>query len=458
MALGGSVEVLDEPELGWHTIETDAPELVAAGPWLQWHFEAFTTPPGAEELARSPACAQAFRLGPHLAVQFHPESTAEIVVGVGAPRRAAAATGRWTTTCGASRRPAGAAGPTPSARRCGCSTASGTGAGRPDDSPRRGYVIHSWQGRRNAATVRGRGRRSRLEKGRGVLENQAVKGSEIVPATASTVRVLFSDLHGVARGKDVPVGEFDRVVDHGICFCSAVMGTDLRHTPVVGGEEGYPDMRAVPDLTTLLPVPWEPGVSTVIADLERVGDERPEPTDPRGAVRRAVSEFEALGYAPIIGPELEFYLCRSDGGNPPRITRYMDRLSMVYTVGPQADPNGLVRKLTENLSELGLETFAVNHEFSNSQYEINLREAPALQAADRGFLLRSAVKDVAAQHGLVATFMGKPFNDQGGSGFHVHISLEPRRDQRLRGSERPRRDQRADARVHWPACCCTRPR
>ena len=256
-----------------------------------------------------------------------------------------------------------------------------------------------------------------------MLENQAVKGSEIVPATASTVRVLFSDLHGVARGKDVPVGEFDRVVDHGICFCSAVMGTDLRHTPVVGGEEGYPDMRAVPDLTTLLPVPWEPGVSTVIADLERVGDERPEPTDPRGAVRRAVSEFEALGYAPIIGPELEFYLCRSDGGNPPRMTRYMDRLSMVYTVGPQADPNGLVRKLTENLSELGLETFAVNHEFSNSQYEINLREAPALQAADRGFLLRSAVKDVAAQHGLVATFMGKPFNDQGGSGFHVHISL-----------------------------------
>ena len=52
---------------------------MAAGPWLQWHFEAFTTPPGAEELARSPACAQAFRLGPHLAVQFHPESTAEIV-------------------------------------------------------------------------------------------------------------------------------------------------------------------------------------------------------------------------------------------------------------------------------------------------------------------------------------------------------------------------------------------
>jgi hypothetical protein len=60
----------------------------------------------------------------------------------------------------------------------------------------------------------------------------------------------------------------------------------------------------------------------------------------------------------------------------------------------------------------------------NSQYEINLRHARALTAADRAFRLKSAVKDVAAQHGMVATFMGKPFNDQGGSGFHLHVSAD----------------------------------
>ena len=69
----------------------------------------------------------------------------------------------------------------------------------------------------------------------------------------------------------------------------------------------------------------------------------------------------------------------------------------------------------------------MNHEFMNSQYEINLRHTDALTAADRAFLLKAAVKDVAAQNGLVATFMGKPFNDQGGSGTHFHVSLEPRR-------------------------------
>ena len=69
-------------------------------------------------------------------------------------------------------------------------------------------------------------------------------------------------------------------------------------------------------------------------------------------------------------------------------------------------------------------TFAANHEFMNSQYEINLQHAPALTASDRAFRLKCAVKDVAAMHGLVATFMGKPFNDQGGSGFHFHFSLD----------------------------------
>jgi GMP synthase-like glutamine amidotransferase len=52
---------------------------VPPGPWLEWHFERFTTPPGATEIARTAAASQAFRHGRHLGVQFHPESTIEIV-------------------------------------------------------------------------------------------------------------------------------------------------------------------------------------------------------------------------------------------------------------------------------------------------------------------------------------------------------------------------------------------
>ena len=79
--LGGRVERAPVPELGWREIETDDPGTIPAGPWLEWHYERFTTPPGAVELARTADAVQAFRLGPHLGVQFHPESTVEIVAG-----------------------------------------------------------------------------------------------------------------------------------------------------------------------------------------------------------------------------------------------------------------------------------------------------------------------------------------------------------------------------------------
>jgi GMP synthase-like glutamine amidotransferase len=79
--LGGTVERAPEPELGWRTIETDEPDVIPAGPWLEWHFERFTVPPGAVELARTPDASQAFRHGVHLGTQFHPESTADVVRG-----------------------------------------------------------------------------------------------------------------------------------------------------------------------------------------------------------------------------------------------------------------------------------------------------------------------------------------------------------------------------------------
>jgi glutamine synthetase len=247
---------------------------------------------------------------------------------------------------------------------------------------------------------------------------------EGLEGSVSTVRVVFSDLHGIERGKDVPVRDFDSVAERGLGFCWAVMGTDLRHTPVVGGEIGYPDMIARPDLSTLVRLPWEPDVAHCLADLERVPEGVPEPTDPRGAVRRIAAAFAELGYAPVIGPELEFFLCEHDPEAPGGIRRYVDNLSMVYTVGRQADPRGISSQLLRHCADLGIGAFAANHEYMNSQYEINLRESEALDAADRAFRLKAAVKDYSAQQGLLATFMGRPFNDQGGSGFHLHISLE----------------------------------
>jgi GMP synthase (glutamine-hydrolysing) len=80
-ALGGLVSPARRAEVGWLEVETLAPERVPPGPWLQWHRDAFTLPPGAELLARSAVCVQAFCRGPHLGVQFHPEVTPAIALG-----------------------------------------------------------------------------------------------------------------------------------------------------------------------------------------------------------------------------------------------------------------------------------------------------------------------------------------------------------------------------------------
>ena len=78
LALGGGCDVLGRAEIGWMAIHSDD-EAVAEGPWLQYHFEQLRVPPGASELARSPAGPAAFRLGRHVGVQFHPEVDARLV-------------------------------------------------------------------------------------------------------------------------------------------------------------------------------------------------------------------------------------------------------------------------------------------------------------------------------------------------------------------------------------------
>jgi GMP synthase (glutamine-hydrolysing) len=79
--LGGQAFRASESEIGWIPVRTHDPELVSEGPWFQWHFDSFTTPPGARLVAETDAGPQAFVSGRHLGVQFHPEVTPEIMDG-----------------------------------------------------------------------------------------------------------------------------------------------------------------------------------------------------------------------------------------------------------------------------------------------------------------------------------------------------------------------------------------
>jgi len=247
--------------------------------------------------------------------------------------------------------------------------------------------------------------------------------SDLAGSGVRAVRLQYADLHGISRGKDIPVGAFAHVMEEGIGFVEAIMTVDLRHNVVAGFEGGFPDLVGIPDVSTLARLPWEPEIATCIVDLVDGITREPSGVDPRGALKRVLADYAELGLSPILGPELEFYLCEPDPAAPRGYRPYAEQDSPVYTVGAQADPRGTLSRMLDASVELGLGAVALAHEYGRSQYEINLRHSPALDSADRAFRFKALVKELAARDGLLATFMGKPFNDDEGSGFHLHISF-----------------------------------
>ncbi len=241
------------------------------------------------------------------------------------------------------------------------------------------------------------------------------------------VRVSYSDLIGVDRGRDVLVDELAAAAGHGLAFCRAVYHTSPMGdvVPVQGGlEAGLPDIIVRPDLTTLTRLPWEPNAAWCIGDAA-TPDGQPAPESPRVVVRRVADQIAGLGLSMICGPELEFFVCERDAQGQWR--RYANDLGNVYVVGRKGDPRGLLLRMLRQLRDAGLRVTAANHEFAPGQFEINLGHSDMADAADRSFRLKSAVQEIARQQDLLATFMAKPFNDEGGSGFHVHASLNDER-------------------------------
>jgi glutamine synthetase len=237
------------------------------------------------------------------------------------------------------------------------------------------------------------------------------------------VRVSYSDLIGVDRGRDVLLDELERVAGHGLAFCRAVYHTSPRGdvVPVPGGlDAGLPDITVTPDLATLTPLPWEPGAAWCLGDAWEQ-DGGPAQEAPRQVARRVSGCLAELGLSAVVGPELEFFVCEQDADGSWR--RYADEPGNVYVVGRKGDPRGLLVTMLRSLRDAGLRVTAGNHEFGGGQFEINLDHSELVNAADRAFRLKSAVQEIARHEGLLATFMAKPFNDQGGSGFHLHVSL-----------------------------------
>ena len=236
------------------------------------------------------------------------------------------------------------------------------------------------------------------------------------------LRLIYADILGTTRSKDLLVSQLESSAAKGATFCQGVWVTTTRGGVLDGNDimsSGLPDLVMRVDPSTVTLMPWEPGVALALANAFDP-DGSASMLSPRSVLSGVIARYAKLGLVPVVGPELEFYIAeRGDNG----WRRVIETTGRVYTTGACVDPRGTFLHLMRMLDRMDIGVFAGNHEFSPSQYEINLWHGEALRAADRTFLFKTAIKDIVARTGQLATFLGKPWTDEGGSGFHLHFSV-----------------------------------
>ncbi len=227
----------------------------------------------------------------------------------------------------------------------------------------------------------------------------------------SFIQFWFTDVLGKLKTFSVTPSELEEGLSEGMGFDGSSIEGFARI------EES--DMIAKPDPTTFQLIPWRPSdrpVARMFCDILNP-DGTPYEGDSRYAMKRMLAKVAKQGYTFNVGPELEYFYFANEG--TPEILDsggYFDGL-------PIDRGTDLRRQTIFALQQMGIRVEYSHHEVAPSQHEIDLRYLDALQMADTVMTYRVAVKEIARQNGVYATFMPKPMFGQNGSGMHVHQSL-----------------------------------
>ncbi len=192
---------------------------------------------------------------------------------------------------------------------------------------------------------------------------------------------------------------------------------DLLTIPGCGVYDGLPDMDLVLDQERR--ASWQSATEIALGDLQIHGE--PFGLCARSALRRTVSEWQGMGYNPMIGLETEGFIFQRDSDG---IWRPYDTPgAFVYGTGPESDPRGVMDEIWEAAYAADIPIESMNGEYDNGQFELTLKFDQAIKACDDAFLMKTMAREIAFKKGLLLTFLPKPVPDRGGSGLHVNFSF-----------------------------------
>ena len=254
--------------------------------------------------------------------------------------------------------------------------------------------------------------------------------------TVEWVDAFMIDVNGLARGKRMPVADLRQIDAAGVQFSACAPLLDVRglgHGAAgLGTDDGDPDATGWPITQTLKRVPWAlRPTAQVQLELRDVARGEPLWWDPRAILADVVSRCRADGIHPIVACELEFYLIdpRRDRAAPlapaaSPLTGHAPRAAANLSLAALDENAAFLAALQEAALAQDIPASSAVAEYGVGQFEINLKHIPdPVQAADHAALLRRLVKGVAQSRNIEATFMPKPFLQQPGNGFHIHVSI-----------------------------------
>ena len=240
------------------------------------------------------------------------------------------------------------------------------------------------------------------------------------------IRVVYCDNANLIRAKAAPLDGLEGILKYGVGFTVAQQALPmLGDTPLpASGLSPVGEVWLVPDPETFTVLPYSPGAAMMLGDFQTAGGE-PWAHDPRACLRRAAEAAAADGFDVQAAFEPEFYLLRPAAGASPAAGgdyQPVDRTNFAMTIAHDA-AHDVLRDLVDALATMGLDVALIYPESGPGQFELSIRHAHALAAADRHIALREGVRGVANRNGLAASFAPAPFAESAGSGCHLHMSL-----------------------------------
>lgn len=225
----------------------------------------------------------------------------------------------------------------------------------------------------------------------------------------------YPDIHGIPKGKVVPISHFEKFAG----------GSELYTGYALDGLGQGPnddEIASLPDLERGFQLPWNREVGWFPADNTFHGE--PYELSTRVSLKKQLAEAKAMGFGFNLGIEGEVYVVRLNEKGGLDVPNEDDNLAKAaYDVKRFLDRYPWLDKMSTAIDSLGWDLYSLDHEDGHSQFEFDFKYSDALTMCDRYVFFRFMAKHYAAEEGLLATFMPKPFADKTGTGAHFNMSL-----------------------------------